>query len=160
MLIVNEVDEEYPTWISLITFWYVNIYSITLNTLYILVLTSVYNASVYLANNIKHVLSKSLFLQFQSDILLIICSFHILSWALFLLVKTLEVVLIQSLRRSNFPHERWVNDECTLNERWANSESTMSSRKFAFNLMYLKKMVKHWNNMKTKIITMMNKLFT
>lgn len=75
----------------------------------------------------------------------------ILFWAHFLLVKTLEVVVIQSLRHSNFPHERWVNDERTLNEQWANSKRTMSSRKAAFNLMYfLKKMVKHWNNMKTK----------
>ena len=44
-------------------------------------------------------------------------------------VNIFTLFLLQSLKRSTFPLERWANDERMVNARWTNDERTQSERR-------------------------------
>ena len=47
------------------------------------------------------------------------------------------MTLVQSLKRSTFPLERWANAERTINERWTHAEWTMCERRTEFGERYV-----------------------
>ena len=62
---------------------------------------------------------------FQGEIIML--AWVKIHWHTFML--KFSKLILQSLKRSTFPLQRWANDERTVSERWTHAERTLSERR-------------------------------